>query len=114
MTFHGTSAYAAPETLQRNVATFATNAWSAGVVVYAVIEGELPFDADDLLGPVPPELLPPTALDGDAAPLLACLLEWERDQRWSAEAALALLLGSSLSLQKGLLSGQEFLSRARG
>lgn len=44
----GTTSYMAPEMLQSNkYSGFAVDIWAMGVVLYAMVYGQLPFDADD-------------------------------------------------------------------
>ncbi len=46
----GTLAYMAPETLQKGLAFEASDLYAVGVIAYQMFSGELPFQANDILG----------------------------------------------------------------
>jgi serine/threonine protein kinase len=93
--FEGTYSYAAPEALQGRC-TAANDCWSAGVVVYAVLERQMPFDetSDEEKRKLPrsPDLEETEPWPSWGRELLGGLLEKESHSRWSAARALAAVL----------------------
>ena len=100
--FEGTYSYAAPEALEGLCVT-ANDCWSAGVVVYAVLERQMPFDetSDEERRKLPrcPDLEETEPWPSWGRELFGGLLEHEPCSRWSAARALATVLQGSACLR---------------
>lgn len=88
----GSTPYAAPEVIKGKEYTYGSDIWSCGIVLYALLFGSLPFDADDLeeIGNlvVNSEINYPTTASDDAVDLLKKLLAKSRKSRISMENIL--------------------------
>jgi serine/threonine-protein kinase len=97
--FVGTPAYAAPEAIDGKP-DIRTDLYSLGVVMYQMLVGRLPFDADSpaaalkLQRSAQPDLRPLRVAAPALAPVVARLLEKEPRKRYADPAALATALGA--------------------
>ena len=93
--FEGTYSYAAPEALQGRCMT-ANDCWSAGIVIYAIVERQMPFDdtADEERQKLPRclDLIETKPWPSWGRELLDGLLQSDPHGRWTATRALAAML----------------------
>ncbi len=102
----GTPAYLSPEQAQGKPLDPRTDLYSLGVVLYEMITGQLPFDADDiasiLLQQVNKDPTPPHELAGDVPPWLESVilkaLQKAPEARYQTAAAMAAALASDPSV----------------
>ncbi|GLW10603.1 hypothetical protein Misp01_57310 [Microtetraspora sp. NBRC 13810] len=90
----GTPAYLAPERIQGESASAASDLWAVGVTLYQAAEGHQPFARDDLpavLSAILHQDPPPPRRLNRLAPLVTGLTRKQRSERWSAADALAYL-----------------------
>lgn len=86
----GTPAYMAPEQIEGNEVTAASDLWSLGVTLYTAIEGSRPFEAETITELCLAILTRPTPTPrnaGPLAPLLEALLTKNPAARVTAQAA---------------------------
>ncbi len=86
----GTPAYMSPEQARGETATAASDLWSLGATLYAVVEGRAPYAGESLaavLVSVVSADPPPPVRAGPLTPVLAALLAKDPDLRASAEEA---------------------------
>lgn len=94
-TFAGSLPYTSPEVLMHELLSPspACDMWSCGVVIYAMLSGELPFaDRPDLIcSGMPPAFSGQlwASVSEDAIALVKVLLKPQVDERWTAKQALA-------------------------
>jgi eukaryotic-like serine/threonine-protein kinase len=92
----GSPGYIAPERVQGFDATPAADLWSLGVMLYAAVEGRMPFQrptAIATLSAMMGEPVPPPRNAGPLAPVLTGLLTKDPAERMSADRAMTLLDG---------------------
>ncbi|WP_199725814.1 serine/threonine-protein kinase [Nocardiopsis sp. Huas11] len=95
-TILGTAAYAAPERLDRDETTAASDLWSLGATLFAALAGASPFKRDSLTSTLTAVLTLPVPRPPAGARLTALvggLLERDPRRRLTSERALALLDG---------------------
>jgi DNA-binding NarL/FixJ family response regulator len=98
----GTPAYLSPEQAQGKPLDPRTDLYSLGAVLYEMVTGQLPFDADEistiLIQQVNKAPLPPRKLIGDLPPWIEAVilkaLEKNPDNRYQTAAAMAAALGN--------------------
>lgn len=84
----GTRLYLPPEAFEETYKVESKHdIWSAGLVLYVMLTGELPADSD-LAGPVPTIDKRRTDISAAAQDLMSLLLEPDPSRRLSAQAAL--------------------------
>ena len=88
--FFGTRPYASPESLC-GILCYAADAWGAGVVLFAILERELPYNDDELESETAVPFVLTQTWPDSARSLLEGLLAWEHASRLSADAALGVL-----------------------
>jgi eukaryotic-like serine/threonine-protein kinase len=92
---HGTPAFLAPEVARGRASSFASDVFSLGSTLYAVLEGEPPFGADDnaiaLLHKVARGAYPASKHAGPLAPLLQEMLSADPKRRPSMNSVAARL-----------------------
>ncbi len=107
----GTPAYLSPEQAQGRPLDPRTDLYSLGVVLYEMVTGQLPFDADDiasiLIQHVTKAPVPPGRLAKDMPPALeqAILMALEKspDARFKTAAAMAAALEASTDTKKATM-----------
>ncbi|MEW6577864.1 MAG: protein kinase [Chloroflexota bacterium] len=108
----GTPAYLSPEQAQGFPLTFHTDIYSTGVVLYELVTGVLPFDADDIgvlliqqvkRAPRPPRELNPAISPALEAAILKALAKQPED-RFDTARAMADALGAAESCEGRTLS----------
>jgi hypothetical protein len=89
----GSPAYAAPEMVKGNTYTRATDIWSTGIMLFAIVAGHLPFDDANvqrlLQRVVTTEPIYPTYMSPPLADLIQKMLAKDPDQRITLEAIRA-------------------------
>ncbi|GAB1420093.1 hypothetical protein MASR2M15_01710 [Anaerolineales bacterium] len=100
----GTPAYISPEQAQGHSLDQRTDIYSLGIVLYEMVTGKLPFNADDIMSllfeheqliPPPPRNYKPDIPKG-LEPVVLKALEEKPDQRWPDCLVFAEQLGQSL------------------
>jgi serine/threonine protein kinase len=108
-TIIGTPAYLSPEQAQGFPLDHRTDIYTTGVVLYELLTGSLPFDADDitsiLIQQVKKPPTPPSVMMGQPVPMvleqaLLKALEKKPDHRFQTAAEFAAALGQLLELDK--------------
>jgi serine/threonine protein kinase len=90
----GSAGYTAPERLNGDDATAASDLWSLGATLYAAVEGDGPYQRDSIsstLAANAHEAPPPAPSAGRLAPLIEALLRREPHTRPSAAVAARIL-----------------------
>jgi hypothetical protein len=90
----GSAGYTAPERLNGEDATSASDLWSLGATLYAAVEGHGPYQRDSISGTLSAnahEAPPPAPSAGRLAPLIEALLRREPHTRPSAAVAARIL-----------------------
>jgi serine/threonine-protein kinase len=104
-TIIGTPAYLSPEQAQGFALSYSTDIYTAGVVLYELLVGELPFDADDITSillqhvkkpPVPPSQMMNTPVPEELEKALLKALEKKPEDRFTTAADMAVALGHIL------------------
>jgi hypothetical protein len=92
----GSPAFMAPERINGDPATTATDLWSLGVTLYLAVTGRLPFHRDDVQGTLAAILTSRPAAPAHAGrlwPVIKGLLEKDPGRRLTAEPVLKMLAG---------------------
>jgi DNA-binding NarL/FixJ family response regulator len=104
-TIIGTPAYLSPEQAQGFALSYSTDIYTAGVVLYELLVGELPFDADDITSillqhvkkpPVPPSEMMNAPVPEELERALLKALEKKPENRFTTAADMAVALGHIL------------------
>ena len=104
-TIIGTPAYLSPEQAQGFQLSYSTDIYTTGVVLYELLVGELPFDADDITSillqhvkkpPTPPSEIMNSSVPEDLEKALLKALEKKPDDRFETAADMAVALGHML------------------
>ncbi len=115
----GTPAYLSPEQAQGLALTPRTDIYSAGVVLYELVTGVLPFDADDigvlLLQQVKKQPKPPSELVPEIPPQLERVilkaLAKQPEARFETAGAMAAALAASMQPSNQTISTQSVIER---
>jgi DNA-binding NarL/FixJ family response regulator/tRNA A-37 threonylcarbamoyl transferase component Bud32 len=104
-TIIGTPAYLSPEQAQGFALDYRTDIYTTGVVLYELLTGELPFDADDITSiliqqvkkpPVPPSIIMGADVPQPLEEALLKALEKKPENRFQTAADMAVALGQIL------------------
>lgn len=104
-TIIGTPAYLSPEQAQGLALDHRTDIYTTGVVLYELLTGELPFDADDITSiliqqvkkpPTPPSLIMDTPVPEPLEQAILKALEKKPDNRFQTAAEMAAALSQIL------------------
>ncbi|MFI6574929.1 protein kinase [Nocardiopsis sp. NPDC050513] len=100
----GTAEYAAPERLDRDETTPASDLWSLGATLFAALAGTSPFKRETLTSTLTAVLtmpVPPAPAGGRVGAVVGGLLDRDPRRRLTPDGALALLDGSGPGLARG-------------